>query len=61
MNTISDFISLVEAKQQEIAVSLAAGNAVNWESYQRMVGQNLGLSDALNILNYLLKEDNENE
>jgi len=61
MNTISDFISLIEAKQREIAVSLAAGNAVNWESYQRMVGQNLGLSDALNILNDLLKEDNENE
>jgi hypothetical protein len=57
MNTISDFIGLIEAKQQEIA----AGNAVNWESYQRMVGQNLGLSDALNILNDLLKEDNENE
>jgi len=61
MNTISDFIGLIEAKQQEIAMSLAAGNAVNWESYQRMVGQNLGLSDALNILNDLLKEDNENE
>ena len=61
MKTIGDLIGGVKSRQAEIAASLAAGNAVNWESYQRMVGQNLGLSDALNILNDLLKEDNENE
>jgi len=60
MRTISDFIGMVKVKQAEIASSLVAGNATNWESYVRLVGHNAGLQEALEILNNLMKED-ENE
>lgn len=57
----SDFIGAVKARQHEIAASLAAGNCVNFETYQRLVGQYQGLEYALDILNNLLKEEDEHE
>jgi ABC-type transport system involved in cytochrome c biogenesis ATPase subunit len=57
--TLSDLIGGIKARQSEIAVSLAAGNAVTWESYQRMVGHHAGLKEALDILENLMKEDDE--
>jgi ABC-type transport system involved in cytochrome c biogenesis ATPase subunit len=61
MRKISDFIGMVKAKQAEIAASLAAGNAADWESYHRMVGHNAGLQEALDVLDNLMKEENANE
>lgn len=61
MRLVEDFIRLIEARRLEIAASLAAGNAANWESYQRIVGQNQGLAEALEILNSLLREEDEHE
>jgi len=57
----SDFISAVKARQHEIASSLAAGNCVNFESYQRLVGQYQGLEYALDVLNNILREQDEHE
>lgn len=59
MNTISDLIGGIKLRQAEIAASLAAGNAVSWETYQRLVGEHSGLNQALDILNKLLKEDED--
>ena len=59
MKTLSDLIGGIKAKQAEIAVSLAAGNATNWESYIRLVGHNAGLQESLEILNNLMKEDED--
>jgi hypothetical protein len=61
MKTVGDLIGGVKARQAEIAASLAAGNAANWESYHRMVGHFAGLQEALDILNKLLKDDDEHE
>ena len=61
MRTLSDLIGAVEARQAEIRLSLADGNAATWEAYQRMVGHYAGLGESLQILNQLLKEDDENE
>lgn len=61
MRTISDYIGAIKARQAEIAASLAAGNAANWESYQRMVGHNAGLAESLLILDDLLKDEDANE
>ena len=61
MKTLSDLIGGIKSRQAEIAASLAAGNAANWEAYHRMVGHNAGLQEALDILNNLMKEDDENE
>jgi hypothetical protein len=61
MRYVDDFISAVKARQAEIGNSLIAGHIVNFETYQRLVGQHQGLVEALNILNNLLKEDDESE
>ena len=61
MKTISDLIGGIKSRQMEISASLAAGNAANWETYQRMVGHHSGLQEALNILNDLMEETNEYE
>ena len=61
MRTLSDLIGAVEARQAEIRLSLADGNAASWETYQRMVGHYAGLAESLQILNQLLKEDDEDE
>jgi hypothetical protein len=57
MNTIGDLIGALKSRQAEIAASLAGGNASTWEAYQRMVGHNHGLQESLDILNKLLKDD----
>lgn len=61
MKTLSDLIGAIESRQAEISLSLAAGNASTWETYQRMVGHYAGLKESLQILNQLLKEDNDDE
>lgn len=59
MSTTSDFIGAVKARQAEISMGLTNGNCVSFESYQRLVGQYQGLEEALEILNNLLKEDDD--
>jgi len=59
MKTLGDLIGGIKSRQLEIAASLAAGNAVNWDTYIRMVGHHAGLQEALDILNSLMEEDNE--
>lgn len=61
MKTIGDLIGGITSRQAEIAASLAAGNAANWETYNRMVGQHAGLGEALAILNELMKDDDERD
>ena len=61
MRTLSDLIGAIEARQAEIRLSLADGNAASWEAYQRIVGHYAGLAESLQILNQLLKEDDEHE
>lgn len=60
MKTLGDLIGGIKTKQAEIAASLIAGNATNWESYIRLVGHNAGLQEALDILDNLMKEDDDN-
>jgi hypothetical protein len=59
MKLISDIISAVKARQAEIAAGLAHGNAPDFSAYQRMVGENSGLERSLEIINNLLKEDDD--
>jgi hypothetical protein len=61
MRYVDDFISAVKARQAEISKSLLAGHIVNFETYQRLVGQHQGLVESLDILNNLLKEEDESE
>jgi hypothetical protein len=61
MGHIADLIAGIRASQSEISLSLARGNASTWEAYQRMVGQYQGLEQALEILNNILKEPDDDE
>ena len=61
MFSIRDLIGAIEVRMAEIRLSLALGNAVNIESYPRMVGQYQGLQDSLDIINVMLKKEEEDE
>jgi hypothetical protein len=61
MRYVSDIIDAVKARQVVIEKSLAQGTASNFDSYQRLVGEYAGLSTAIDIINNLLKEEEENE
>lgn len=53
----SKLIGMLKSRREEIALSLADGNAINIETYHRMVGIYQGLGEALDILDELLKEE----
>ena len=57
MALLADFIGQIKQRQDQIAESLVQGNAVNFETYQRLVGQHQGLEEALLIINQLLEEE----
>jgi hypothetical protein len=57
MRTVSDLIGRIKAQQAKISDSLTQGFVVNFETYQRLVGQHQGLEEALTIINQLLEEE----
>jgi hypothetical protein len=57
MSLLADFIGRLKVKQAEIGSSLVQGYAINFETYQRLVGQHQGLEEALSILNQLIEEE----
>jgi hypothetical protein len=61
MRYVSDFIGAVEARKAEIAQSVVAGNCASYEAYQTLVGTYAGLEQALDILNNLLKEEENDD
>ena len=61
MNSFSFLISKIKTEQQRISDALVEGQAVNFETYQRLVGQHQGLALALDVLNQMLEEDANRE
>ena len=62
MDIISNLISRVNETKKEIAEAVAAGhNVTSFEVYQRLVGRAEGLTIALQILNDIMTEDDEEE
>ena len=59
MVTFNELINGIKSRQQEIGEALVNGNCVNFESYQRLVGQFQGLEESLTILNNLLSEEDK--
>lgn len=53
----NNLIGLIKRRREEIALALADGNAINIESYQRMVGLYQGLGEALDMIDSLLEEE----
>jgi hypothetical protein len=61
MISTSQIITVIKARQAEIAFSLGCGNASSWESYQRTVGVYLGLQEVLDTINNLLQQEQDRE
>jgi hypothetical protein len=59
LNIVNELVTRIKQKQQEISEAMLNGNCINFESYQRLVGQNLGLEETLNILNNIIEEQNK--
>jgi len=59
MRYVGDYIGAVEAEKKKISESLVSGNATTFDAYQRLVGQHQGLVKALDILNDLLREEDD--
>ena len=57
---ISEIISRTRNEQKKLADTLTAGSNVNsFEDYQRLVGRFEGLQAALDVVDELLREDDE--
>lgn len=59
VNPVSELIGKIKTQRLELALSLADGYAINIESYHRMVGRYQGLGEALDILDEILTEKDE--
>ena len=57
---ISEIISRTRDEQAKLAETLTAGSNVNsFDDYQRLVGRFEGFREVLNIINEILREDEE--
>jgi hypothetical protein len=57
---ISDIITRMREEQAKLAETLTAGNNVNsFEDYQRLVGRHEGFKAVEDIINEILREDEE--
>jgi hypothetical protein len=59
VNPVSELIGKIKERRLELALSLADGYAINIESYHRLVGTYQGLGEALDILDDILTEKDE--
>jgi hypothetical protein len=59
---LSEIIQRVRAEQTKLADTLTAGVNVNtFDDYQRLVGRYDGFKDTLDIINEILREDDEED
>jgi hypothetical protein len=54
---IEQLIHRVRIRQTEIQISLAQGTPMNWESYQRMVGEHQGFQAVMDMIDHMLEEE----
>ena len=57
---IEQLIHRIKVRQAELQLSLAQGTPINWESYQRMVGEWQGLESALSMIDNMLEDEDQN-
>ena len=59
---ISEIISRTRDEQAKLAETLTAGNNVNsFDDYQRLVGRHEGFKAVLDIINEILRENEEDD
>lgn len=57
---IEQLIHRIKIRQSELQVSLAQGTPATWDLYQRMVGEYQGLQNALDMLDRMLEDTDQN-
>jgi hypothetical protein len=58
---IEALLHVIKLRQHEIGTSLAQGNAVTWEAYQRMVGEAQGIQFAIDAIDRILEQEEGRE
>jgi hypothetical protein len=56
---VNYLLNHIQSESEEIKDSLSSGGAVNFESYQRLVGFYQGLQRAEQMINEFLKEERD--
>jgi hypothetical protein len=57
---ISEMIKRLKNADKDLTLAISSGvNVHDFASYQRLVGQKAGIQDALDIVNEILSEDEE--
>jgi hypothetical protein len=57
---ISELVKRLKNADQDLTLAISSGvNVHDYATYQRMVGQKAGIQDALDIINLILSEDEE--
>jgi hypothetical protein len=57
---ISEIIKRLKSADQDLTLAISSGvNVHDYASYQRLIGQKAGVQDALDIINQILSEDEE--
>jgi hypothetical protein len=54
---IEQLIHRIKLRQGEIQMALASGSPSTWESYQRMVGEHIGLQASMDMIDAMLDEE----
>jgi hypothetical protein len=57
---VSELIKRLKSADQDLTLAISSGvNVHDYASYQRLVGQKAGVQQALDIINQILSEDEE--
>jgi hypothetical protein len=57
---VSELIKRLKSADQDLTLAVSSGvNVHDYASYQRLVGQKAGVQQALDIINQILSEDEE--
>jgi len=59
MELVNQIIHAVKRQQESIMVSMANGNCSSFDSYQRLVGEYVGLQKVLGTIDQLLNEEKD--
>lgn len=54
---IEQLIHRIKIKQTEISLALSVGSPLNWEAYQRLVGEYQGMQSVLDMVDNMLEEE----
>ena len=57
---VSEMIKRLKNADKDLTLAISSGvNVHDFASYQRLIGQKVGIQDALDIINQILSEDEE--